>query len=136
MKTLLIPVTLTAFILTACQPLLGEDVPGDITTMPEAVQGRWGLTENDCDPARDDNKGLMVVTDRTLTFYESRGTLTRITEADPTRIAADFDFTGEGQSWTRHMSLDAQDEGRVLIRRDYGDGAMPGPLRYTKCDAA
>lgn len=130
MKTLIIPVALTALLVSACEPLIGGDTSDAI---PEAAQGRWGITANDCDPDRDDNKGLMVVGATQLTFYESRGTLAAVSEVEPTRIAATFEFTGEGQTWQRDMVLDVQDGGDTLIRRDYGDGAMPGPLKYMNC---
>jgi len=130
MKTLMIPIALTALALSACEPMISAQTAD---TIPEAVQGRWGITANDCDPARDDNKGLMVVEPTQLTFYESRGTLGEITDADSTRIEARFDFAGEGQTWQRDMVLDVQDGGNTLIRRDYGDDAMPGPLRYMNC---
>ncbi|MGI3170096.1 hypothetical protein ACRARG_13135 [Pseudooceanicola sp. C21-150M6] len=128
----LLPLTGVA-LLAACMP---ETQPPPTTSagIPEAIQGRWGLSANDCNPAMADvAKGLMVVGGTTLTFYESRGTLTALTKAESTRIEGDFSFTGEGMSWTRQMVLDVQSGGDTLIRRDYGDDAMPGPLKYTNC---
>lgn len=113
--------------------VLETPVGGAAATIPSALQGRWGMTQADCDPSRADNKGLMVVNADALEFYESRGTLDDIAESGSTRIRADFDFEGEGMTWEREMVLDAQDGGNVLIRRDYGDDAMPGPMRYTRC---
>jgi hypothetical protein len=103
------------------------------TQIPAAVQGRWGLVANDCDPARDDAKGLLTVGPDTLRFYESRATLGPIKEVDATRIRATFAFTGEGMTWTRDIVLDAQDGGKTLIRREYGADAAPSPLRYMRC---
>lgn len=130
MKTLLSPLALAALALTACQPLSSLDDPDEI---PVTVQGRWGLTANDCDPARDDNKGLMVITANELTFYEARATLAAVQAVDATRIEGRFDFTGEGQNWAVDMSLDAKDNGAVLIRKDYTGSDTPGPLHYTRC---
>lgn len=104
-------------------------------TIPKPVQGRWGLVPADCTSTRGDAKGLLVIDPTTLKFYESRGTLGRVTERDASRIRATFAFEGEGQSWRRDEVLDAQDDGRTLIRRDYGEDAMVGPLKYTRCPA-
>ncbi|WP_136635882.1 hypothetical protein [Pseudooceanicola onchidii] len=132
MKTLTIPIMLTAFAVAACQPLLAPDTPDQI---PQVMQGRWGLTENDCDPTRDDNKGLMVVGPDTLRFYEARATLTQITGGDSTRLQADYAFTGEGQSWTRQITFESQDGGMILLRTDQGDGATGDTYRYLDCEA-
>jgi hypothetical protein len=101
--------------------------------IPVAVQGRWGLVANDCDPSRDDAKGLLTIGPDTLTFYESRATLGEIKEIDASRIRASFDFAGEGMTWTHDEVLDAQDGGKTLVRREYGEDAAPGPLRYMRC---
>ena len=135
MKRFAISIAVIATLLTACMPMLGKEPATEANAIPAALQGRWGLNENDCDPARDDNKGLMVIEARTLKFYESRATLARVNSVEPTRIDGDFAFTGEGQSWNLRMTLEAQDAGMVLIRRDFGDDAMPGPLRYMNCEA-
>jgi hypothetical protein len=107
--------------------------PGPGGRIPVAVRGRWGLTPGDCTSARGDAKGLLVITPDTLRFYESRGTLSRIIERDRSRIVADFDFAGEGETWQRRMVLDAQDGGRTLVRRERGPEAMAGALRYRRC---
>ena len=104
------------------------------TEIPASIRGRWGLVTADCDPARDDAKGLLTITGSKLEFYESVGTLDTIMEAEPTRIRAAFDFEGEGMAWQREVVLDVQDQGATLIRREYGDDAAPGPFRYAKCN--
>lgn len=107
--------------------------PERATRIPSAVQGRWGLTSADCEPGRADAKGLLVIDGTTLEFYESVGTLDEIEEARPSRIRAAFDFSGEGMTWERDMVLQVQDEGRTLVRQEFGDEAAPDPLRYTRC---
>ncbi len=102
--------------------------------IPAAVQGRWGLTAADCTSTKGDAKGLLTIDATTLRFYESLGKLARVRERDASRIVADYKFTGEGMNWDRLMVLDAQG-GDTLIRRDYGEGAAAGPLRYTRCAA-
>lgn len=105
----------------------------DEARIPRALRGRWGLVPADCTSTRGDNKGLLVVSDETLRFYESVGTLDTVVERDDGRLVGDFGFTGEGMTWKRRMTLDAQDGGQTLIRREDGEGAMPGPLRYRRC---
>lgn len=101
--------------------------------IPTPIQGRWGLVPADCTSTRGDAKGLLTIDGTTLKFYESVATLDEIEEAGETRIRADFDFTGEGMTWQRDVTLDVQDGGKMLIRREYGEDAAPGPFRYTKC---
>ena len=40
-----------------------------------------------------------------LTFYESRAVPARNVSTSNNSIGADFDFTGEGQSWTKFETL-------------------------------
>jgi hypothetical protein len=101
--------------------------------IPAAIQGRWGLGPNDCDPSRSDAKGLLTIGPDSLTFYESVGELRDIRERDDSRIRASFAFTGEGMSWTRDEALRVEDGGKALIRQEYGEDGPPGPLRYSRC---
>lgn len=110
-----------------------SDSPSDTATIPAALRGRWGLAAEDCTSTRGDAKGLLRIAADTIRFYESRGILRRVIERDDSRIVADFDFEGEGQTWKRRMTLDGQNGGKTLVRRDQGADAMPGPLRYARC---
>ena len=101
--------------------------------IPAALQGRWGINAADCTTTKGDDKGLITVSDKQIRFYESTAKLGKIGEASDTRLVADFSFSGEGQTWTKGMTLDVQDGGKTLIRRETGQDAMPGPLRYRKC---
>jgi hypothetical protein len=104
-----------------------------VTAIPPAMQGRWGLVTADCEPGRDDAKGLLTIDVTKLKFYESVGTLGTISEAGANRLRATFAFTGEGQTWQREMLLSVEEGGSVLVRTEYGEDAAPAPLRYTKC---
>ena len=84
--------------------------------IPQALQGRWGLTPGDCTSTRGDAKGLLVVTGDKLTFYESRAVPAADIDADADSISGTFDFTGEGQSWTKYQSLKLND--RKLVRTE------------------
>lgn len=109
------------------------EAEGTGAAIPTALRGRWGLVPADCTSTRGDAKGLLEVSAGQLKFYESVAKLGAVKEAGETRLRATFDFSGEGQSWAQDVVLDAQDGGQVLIRRDYGPDAMPGPLKYTRC---
>lgn len=104
------------------------------TEIPVAMRGRWGLVPADCDPARSDAKGLLEISARELEFYESVGTLDTVQDGGPTRIRASFDFEGEGMTWQRDVTLEVQDDGAALVRRESGDGAAAEPFRYEKCN--
>lgn len=101
--------------------------------IPEAIRGRWGLVPADCTSKLGDAKGLLTISAGQLKFYESVAKLGKVKEADDSRIRATFSYSGEGQTWTQDVVLDAQDGGKTLIRRDYGADALPGPLKYTRC---
>jgi len=103
------------------------------STIPAAIQGRWGLVPKDCTSQLGDAKGLLTVSARQLKFYEAIARLEKAQEVGDSRIRGTFDFSGEGQSWKLDVVLDVQDGGRTLIRRDYGKDALPGPLKYTRC---
>lgn len=111
----------------------GVPVEGASAAIPPALRGRWGLVPADCTSTRGDAKGLLEVSAGQLKFYESVAKLGAVKEAGDTRLRATFHYTGEGQSWTQDVALDAQGGGKVLIRRDSGPDAMPGPLKYTRC---
>lgn len=112
----------------AAAPALAQ--PHDI---PQALRGRWGLVPRDCTSTLGDAKGLLVVDEGELKFYESRAKILDVSERSPSRLVANFAFSGEGMRWERKMTLDGQDDGKVLIRRDYGPDAASGPLRYLRC---
>lgn len=119
-------------------PVRDEAAEGTSPTLaaadiPSAIRGRWGMVPADCEPGRADAKGLLVIGAKRLEFYESVGTLQSLQEQAPTRLRGSFAFTGEGMEWQRDVTLDVQDGGRTLIRSEAGDGAEPGPFRYTKC---
>jgi hypothetical protein len=108
----------------------GEPISAD--AIPASFRGRWGLVPDDCDPARDDAKGLMTVAADSLTFYESRGTPTQVSVLTPDKITLDLDFTGEGQTWTRTTTFTLLDDGKTLVREETDPATA---LRYHRCNA-
>ncbi len=112
-----------------------ENSPPDAAArhIPSPIRGRWGLVRADCLTTHGDAKGLLEITAEDLIFYESRGKLTGLPEREPTRIVGDFAFSGEGMNWQRRILLEVQDNGRTLIRRDYGGDDVSGQFHYTRC---
>jgi hypothetical protein len=100
------------------------------STFPVAFRGRWGMNANDCDPKRDDNKGLLTVSAETLTFYESRAKITALTSISPTTVLADLSFSGEGQSWNSKTAFALADGGKTLLRTEEEPASS---YRYQRC---
>lgn len=100
----------------------------DASGIPAALQGRWGLTPGDCTSALGDAKGLLVVNEAELRFYESRAVPGKDVQADADSISGTFDFTGEGQSWSKFEALKLQ--GHDLVRTETKPAAS---FSYAKC---
>ncbi|WP_230558782.1 hypothetical protein, partial [Sphingomonas segetis] len=96
--------------------------------IPAALHGRWGLAPADCTSALGDAKGLLVVSERELRFYESRAVPSPGAEADEDSITGNFRFTGEGQTWTKFETLQRRKD--KLIRIDSNPTAS---YSYVKC---
>ncbi|WP_309601684.1 hypothetical protein [Sphingomonas sp.] len=71
------------------------------TAIPAQFHGRWGLTKADCTSTKGDAKGLLIINDVRLTFYEAKGTLDKVLGATKTSFDANYGFSGEGQTWQR-----------------------------------
>lgn len=101
--------------------------------IPVALQGRWALKAADCQAARGADLTVLTIDAANLRFYESHGQLAHIRERGATRLVADYKFSGEGEDWDRLMQLTVADGGKTLVRRDYGEGSAPEPIRYSRC---
>jgi hypothetical protein len=97
--------------------------------IPAALQGRWGLTPMDCTSTRGDAKGLLIVNADGLRFYESHAAPTADVQTGPNSMAGSFDFTGEGQNWSKYQAIELR--GRQLIRTESNPTAS---FTYAKCD--
>jgi len=86
--------------------------------IPAAFHGRWGMVPADCTSTKGDNKGLITIGDKTIDFYESKGTLTKVTLNAPENFTATFAFTGEGQSWTNSQNLKLTGSSNTLVRSE------------------
>jgi len=108
---------------TAHQPVKGA------FAFPAALQGRWGLTPMDCTSTRGDAKGLLIVTTDRMQFYESRALPGADVQVTGDAVAGTFDFTGEGQSWSKYQSLQVRNH--KLIRTESNPTAS---FSYAKCE--
>ena len=105
----------------------------DGKTIPAAIRGRWALDGSDCPKRPGTDLTALVIDAANLRFHESHGELARVRVSETGRIDADYKFSGEGATWDRRMQLDLADGGKTLVRRDQGEGAAAGPMRYTRC---
>ena len=102
-------------------------------SIPLALRGRWGIVPGDCTSTRGDAKGLITIGATSIQYYESVAKLAKVSERSETAIRASFAFIGEGMEWQRELGLKLQDGGKVLIKREFGSDAPPGPDKYTRC---
>jgi hypothetical protein len=77
---------------------------------------------------RSDAKGLLVVSSGDMRFYESRAVPSADAQTDPLSISGHFDFTGEGQSWSKYEALKIDKQ--VLVRTEANPTAS---FTYAKC---
>ena len=103
------------------------DISGN-ATIPAALQGRWGLTPQDCTLPLSNAKGLMVVASNELRFYESRAVPGGNSVARANSFNADFRFTGEGHTWVKFETL--QLNGDKLVRTESNPAAS---YTYARC---
>lgn len=73
--------------------------------IPAQYQGRWGIAPADCTSTKGDAKGLITIGDKTIRFFESTATLKEQRPTIPEAFSGLFAFTGEGQSWTKAITL-------------------------------
>ena len=96
--------------------------------IPAAIRGHWGLTPGDCTSTRGDAKGLLEIGPDSLKFYESRAVPDTSIETGDQGISGNFNFTGEGQQWSKYVSLKLQ--GKVLTRTERNPVAS---YNYARC---
>jgi len=96
----------------------GMPVPPGGLIIPAAFRGRWGMGPADCEAGRSDAKGLITIGNKTIDFYESKGTLTKVVLNAPENFTGTFAFTGEGQSWTNSQNLKLTNSSNTLIRSE------------------
>ncbi len=92
--------------------------PAQAGPIPATLHGRWGLTPGDCTSDLGDAKGLLIVTPAQLQFYESRAVPASDAQTSLNSISGTFDFTGEGQEWSRYESLELAGSRMKRTERD------------------
>jgi hypothetical protein len=102
-----------------------DSTPGPI---PASIRGRWGMTPADCVSTRGDAKGLLEIGPDYLKFYESRAVPGTSIETEADGISGNWNFTGEGQEWSKYVSLQLQ--GKVLNRTERNPVAS---YNYARC---
>ena len=102
------------------------DDGSEAAVIPAQYRGRWGMVAADCTSTRGDAKGLITIADKTIKFYESTATLRDQRPAIATSFAGLYDFTGEGQTWQKAVTLTRT--GNMLKRAD-----DEGNYSYTRC---
>ena len=91
--------------------------PAPAALIPANVQGRWAGIEARCGD-RSDALELTIAPDQ-LIFHESVGKVQSASAGADGRIAVQAAFTGEGESWTRTLSLKPSADGaRLTIVND------------------
>jgi hypothetical protein len=86
--------------------------------IPAAFHGRWGMNSADCTSTKGDAKGLIIIDPTSIKFFESKGTLTKVTLNAPENFTGTFALTGEGQSWTNSQNLKLTNSSNTLIRSE------------------
>ena len=99
------------------------------TTIPAQLHGRWGLTPADCVAPAGNSEGLLTIDGNQLRFYESVAVPASTVVTGAGSIGGDFNFTGEGQSWTKYQSIRLRDGRLVRTERD-----PVASFRYVRCD--
>ena len=106
----------------------GTSEGGAAAAIPTSLQGRWGLTPEDCTSALAKAKGLLVINGGELRFYKSFAAPSSGVQADNQSMNGDFHFSGEGKAWTRFESL--KRSGDKLTRTESDPAAS---YTYAKC---
>jgi predicted small lipoprotein YifL len=106
----------------------GDTATAAEAALPAALHGRWGMNPSDCTAAPEAANGLLTVTPGELRFYESVAVPARNVKKSANSLSADFDFTGEGQSWTKFQTLELQED--KLVRTESSPMAS---FTYVRC---
>ena len=74
------------------------------------------------------DEGLLTIGANALRFYESVAVPAANVQTSTNSISGDFAFTGEGQQWSKHLSLEIRDDKLVRTERD-----PLASFRYVRC---
>ncbi len=98
--------------------------------IPVGFHGKWASTKENCTA---NNPQQIQISANELSFFENQAELVAITQFEPTRIEGKFNYRVNKESTPYYYTLDLQNQEKVLIMRENGDNARPGPIKYEKC---
>ena len=98
--------------------------------IPAAFRGRWGMVPDDCTSTRGDAKGLIIVDENSIKFFESDASLTKVTGNSPENFTGTFAFSGEGENWTNTQNLKLTGSSNTLVRKQ---SDITQPFTYKRC---
>lgn len=99
-------------------------------SIPANFYGKWASSQQSC---AGNNAEQLQISANKLSFFENQAELVAITQFEPTRIEGKFNYLINNSSTPYSYSLDLQNQEKVLIMRENGKGARPGPIKYEKC---
>ena len=88
------------------------------------------MVPDDCTSTRGDAKGLIIVDNDSINFFESQATLTKVTGNFPENFTGTFAFTGEGENWTNSQNLKLTGSSNTLLRKQ---SDIAQPFTYKRC---
>ena len=97
--------------------------------LPPQFEGRWGMKPSDCDVARSDTHGLLVIRGSNLTFYAASANAKVIGGPSRYKVVADLTFTDKGLTAPRRAQFELTAAGTVLQRTEPGGKTF----RYERC---
>ncbi|MCP1471798.1 hypothetical protein J3E64_003511 [Sphingobium sp. OAS761] len=100
-------------------PAIKTPPPATAGLVPAAFQGRWAGLDDRCGDKAAPME-LTIAADE-LVFHESVGTVKAVRNEADGKVAVDASFTGEGQSWTRSLSMALAAGGRRLTITNDGE---------------
>ncbi|HVM36763.1 MAG TPA: hypothetical protein VM265_00020 [Sphingomicrobium sp.] len=106
----------------------GDTASASQAAIPAALQGRWGMSPSDCIDNVGDGRGLLTVSDRELRYPASVARPARNVKTSANSLSGDFDFQGQGKSWTKFQALELQ--GDRLVRTESSPMAS---FTYVRC---
>lgn len=119
----------------AASPAAPASSAATAAAIPARFLGVWDGEQGSCDPASDLR---LDIAPGTVDFYESRGTVTAVTESKDGSVMIALAMEGEGERWEQTMKLE-------LIRSNGAEWLLllPGPdrgielrpVRHKRCPA-
>ncbi|MGB7418656.1 MAG: hypothetical protein WA918_05705 [Erythrobacter sp.] len=101
----------------------------DLDHIPQPFHGVWDSPDGSCDPASD----LRVeIGARSITFYESIGSVERVTANASDAVTVALDMQGEGETWKDTLILTLSNEGETLTPRN-ADLSAQAALTLARC---